>query len=104
MDIAVHHSRRTTHPVPGKGRRIGIRVSSLPATAGEVIVMRLMDVSEQLLSLDELGFSEEDDLARALIHRPAGMIVLRADELGQDVVALRGAGGAQHGVAQSRDA
>ncbi len=78
MDIAVHQQPQDGHILfQAKGRRIDIRVSSLPATAGEVIVMRLMDVSEQLLSLDELGFSEEDTACfRALIHRPAGMIVL----------------------------
>ena len=78
MDIAVHQQPQDGHILfQAKGRRIDIRVSSLPATAGEVIVMRLMDVSEQLLSLDELGFSKEDMACfRALIHRPAGMIVL----------------------------
>lgn len=78
MDIAVHQQPQDGHILfQAKGRRIDIRVSSLPATAGEVIVMRLMDVSEQLLSLDELGFSKEDTACfRELIHRPAGMIVL----------------------------
>ena len=78
MDIAVHQQPQDGHILfQSKGRRIDIRVSSLPASAGEVIVMRLMDVSAQLFSLDELGFSKEDTaLLRELIHRPAGMIVL----------------------------
>ena len=60
MDIAVHQQPQDGHILfQSKGRRIDIRVSSLPASAGEVIVMRLMDVSAQLFSLDELGFSAE---------------------------------------------
>ena len=78
MDIAVHQQPQDGHILfQPKGRRIDIRVSSLPASAGEVIVMRLMDVSAQLFSLDELGFSAKDTaVLRELIHRPAGMIVL----------------------------
>lgn len=78
MDIAVHQQPQDGHILfQPKGRRIDIRVSSLPASSGEVIVMRLMDVSAQLFSLDELGFSAKDTaVLRELIHRPAGMIVL----------------------------
>lgn len=78
MDIAVHQQPQDGHILfRPEGRRIDIRVSSLPASAGEVIVMRLMDVSARLFSLDELGFSPEDTVRlRELIHRPAGMIVL----------------------------
>lgn len=78
MDIAVHQQPQDGHILfQPKDRRIDIRVSSLPASAGEVIVMRLMDVSARLFSLDELGFSAEDTATlRELIHRPAGMIVL----------------------------
>lgn len=54
-----------------------IRVSSLPAAHGEVVVMRLMNMAEKLLSIDELGFSKTDAKKfRELIHRPAGMMVL----------------------------
>lgn len=78
MDIAVHQQPQDGHILfQPRGRRIDIRVSSLPASSGEVIVMRLMDVSAQLFSLDELGFSKKDTATlRELIHRPAGMIVL----------------------------
>jgi general secretion pathway protein E len=41
------------------GRDVDIRVSILPTTHGEKIVMRLLDTSKVLLNLDQLGFSEK---------------------------------------------
>jgi len=38
------------------GRPVDVRVSSLPAVNGEVLVLRLLDKSQGILSLDELGF------------------------------------------------
>ncbi|MCQ2444694.1 MAG: Flp pilus assembly complex ATPase component TadA [Mailhella sp.] len=45
------------------GRQVGLRVSTLPTAFGERVVLRLLEKSERVLSLAELGLGE-DDLAR----------------------------------------
>ena len=58
-------------------REIDLRVSSLPTTFGEKIVMRVLDKASVVLDLARLGF-EEDDLARfkKTITTPYGMILV----------------------------
>ena len=60
-----------------EGRDIDIRVSSLPASNGESIVMRLLDKEKGLKELDELGF-DESDLKRfeVVIKRPHGILLV----------------------------
>ena len=59
-----------------QNREIDLRVSSLPTTFGEKIVMRVLDKGSVVLDLTRLGF-EEDDLARfkKTITTPYGMIL-----------------------------
>jgi len=59
-----------------QNREIDLRVSSLPTTFGEKIVMRVLDKGSIVLDLARLGF-EEDDLARfkKCITTPYGMIL-----------------------------
>jgi len=59
-----------------QNREIDLRVSSLPTTFGEKIVMRVLDKGSIVLDLTRLGF-EEDDLARfkKSITTPYGMIL-----------------------------
>ena len=59
------------------GRRVDIRVSTMPTVHGESIVMRLLDRSSVFLPLERLGFSA-DTLKRfeALIVRPHGIILV----------------------------
>ncbi|MCB9652581.1 MAG: type II secretion system ATPase GspE [Deltaproteobacteria bacterium] len=59
------------------GKEIDVRVSTIPATHGERIVMRILDRSSILLSLEDLGFSE-DTLKNYfnLISRPHGIILV----------------------------
>ena len=60
-----------------EGRDIDIRVSSLPATNGESIVMRLLDKEKGLKDLDELGFDEADlKHFEVLIKRPHGILLV----------------------------
>lgn len=64
-------------PLKIGGKDIDIRVSTVPATFGERIVMRLQDRSNVILSLEQLGFSQEnltkmDDL----IRRPYGIMLV----------------------------
>jgi type IV pilus assembly protein PilB len=60
-----------------QAREIDLRVSSLPTTFGEKIVMRVLDKASVVLDLARLGF-EEDDLARfkKTITTPYGMILV----------------------------
>lgn len=56
---------------------IDLRVSSLPTSHGESIVMRILDSSSVKLSIDWLGFSEPDrDTFIEMMHRPYGMVLV----------------------------
>jgi type IV pilus assembly protein PilB len=56
---------------------LDIRVSSLPATHGESIVMRLLDKKGGLLGLEEMGFHSSDyKRFKSLIKRPNGIILV----------------------------
>src|ERR1043166_803629 len=60
-----------------EGHEIDIRVSALPATHGESIVMRLLDKKAGLLGLEEMGFHSSDyKRFRSLIKRPNGIILV----------------------------
>ena len=59
------------------GRKIDMRVASIPIKYGETLVIRLMDVSEKLKNIDELGMSNKTEkLFRKLIHAPSGMFIV----------------------------
>ena len=58
-------------------RDIDIRVSVLPATQGESIVMRLLDKETLLLGMEHLGFHSSDfETFNRLIKRPNGIILV----------------------------
>src|SRR5712691_5080020 len=59
------------------GRRVDIRVSTIPTVHGESIVMRLLDRSSVFLPLERLGFMPQM-MARfeKLIQRPHGIILV----------------------------
>jgi general secretion pathway protein E len=58
-------------------KNIDLRVSSLPTAFGERVVMRLLDKSNVLLSLEQLGMSPRDlDLLMKLIKAPHGIILV----------------------------
>lgn len=52
------------------GRQAGLRVSTLPTSFGERVVLRLLEKSERVLSLTELGLSRE---ALQLMHSLVGI-------------------------------
>jgi general secretion pathway protein E len=59
------------------GRRVDIRVSTVPTIHGESIVMRLLDRSSVFLPFDKLGFSAQTAAAfDALIRRPHGILLV----------------------------
>jgi type IV pilus assembly protein PilB len=58
-------------------REIDVRVSGLPATHGESIVMRLLDKTTGLVSLERLGLMGEDAKRfRRVIKRPNGIFLV----------------------------
>jgi len=77
MDIA-----NTRVPQDGRftvrmdGKEINVRASTIPTIYGEHLVMRLLDMSSGIYSLEELGMSEEDQKKlKDAIKRPYGMIL-----------------------------
>ena len=59
------------------GKDIDVRVSTIPTAHGERVVMRILDRSSTLLSLDDLGFSKENKHnIEGLITRPHGIILV----------------------------
>jgi len=59
------------------GREIDIRVSTLPTSFGERVVMRLLDRSSTLLGLEELGMSGANlEALRRLVHQSHGIVLV----------------------------
>jgi general secretion pathway protein E len=60
-----------------QGRRVDIRVSTVPTVHGESIVMRLLDRSSVFLPLESLGFSPQiRGHFEAMIKRPHGILLV----------------------------
>jgi general secretion pathway protein E len=59
------------------GKDIDVRVSTIPTAHGERVVMRILDRSSVLLSLEDLGFDEQNyrNLS-SLIERPHGILLV----------------------------
>ncbi|ADO46191.1 type II secretion system protein E [Hydrogenobacter thermophilus TK-6] len=57
-------------------RDLDIRVSIVPTTFGERVVLRLLDKSGTMLTLQELGLSEEDlEKVKRLAQKPYGIVL-----------------------------
>jgi type II secretion system protein E len=60
-----------------QGRRVDIRVSTVPTVHGESIVMRLLDRTTIFLPLEHLGFAPEiETQIERLIRRPHGILLV----------------------------
>ena len=60
-----------------RGKSIDIRVASLPTIHGEKMVLRILDKSGALMSLEELGFSEDIlEVYSRSFHKPYGTIMV----------------------------
>src|SRR5213080_3229848 len=60
-----------------RGRRVDIRVSTIPTVHGESIVMRLLDRSSVFLALEKLGFAPGTlRHFESLIKRPHGIVLV----------------------------
>lgn len=59
------------------GRDIDLRVSCLPASHGESVVMRILDKQSVLLGIQDLGFMDDDYARfRSIIKRPNGLFLV----------------------------
>lgn len=59
------------------GRKIDIRVSTIPTVHGEQAVLRLLNQSQGIIPLKSLGMAEEiADQVEALVHQPHGIILV----------------------------
>ncbi len=59
------------------GKLVDVRVSTIPTSRGERIVMRLLDKAQVLLDLPDLGFDPAQlSLTESLIDRPDGIILV----------------------------
>ncbi len=55
------------------GREVDVRVSTLPSSYGERVVMRLLDKQVGRLNMTHLGLMQHDyDRLKQLVHRPHG--------------------------------
>jgi type IV pilus assembly protein PilB len=60
-----------------KGKQIDFRVSSLPVSMGEKVVMRVLDKEQGLISLDDLGVKGRNlEVITKSIAEPFGMILI----------------------------
>ena len=59
------------------GKKVDLRVSTVPTLYGESVVMRILDRSSILLSLEDLGFpSDKLSLFESLIRKPHGIVLV----------------------------
>ena len=59
------------------GRELDLRVSDIPTTHGESIVMRILDKSGVMLGISELGFFPDDqDTINRIINFPDGIFLV----------------------------
>jgi len=63
--------------VTANGKKIDLRVATLPTVWGEKIVMRILDNSTAMLTLSDLGFGQENyDVYSKSFAKPYGMILV----------------------------
>jgi len=60
-----------------KGRRLDLRISTLPTHFGEKVVIRVLDPRSTLITLDQLGFSERlAGCLKKILSMPQGMLLV----------------------------
>ncbi len=78
IDIA--EKRRPTDgriKIRALGREVDLRVSCLPATNGESVVMRILDKQSLLMGIQQLGFGDDDYAQfQGIIRRPNGILLV----------------------------
>jgi type IV pilus assembly protein PilB len=60
-----------------ENRRIEMRVSTLPVSHGEKVVMRVVDHARSIVSINDIGFYPEDlEKSKRYLERPQGIILV----------------------------
>lgn len=60
-----------------EGRRIDFRVSTFPTQFGEKVVMRILDRSKSVATIESLGFTPRDEKTiRSILERPYGIVLI----------------------------
>jgi Type II secretory pathway, ATPase PulE/Tfp pilus assembly pathway, ATPase PilB len=60
-----------------RGRRLDLRISTLPTHYGEKVVIRVLDPRSTLITLDQLGFSERlSECLKNILAMPQGMLLV----------------------------
>jgi len=58
-------------------RKVDFRVSSLPTIHGENVVLRILDKSQALVTIDKLGYTEHNfNLIKKMVLKPEGIIIV----------------------------
>ena len=78
MDLSEHRIPQDGRiRIAAMGRELDLRVSNIPATHGESIVMRILDKSSVMLGISELGFFQDDqDMIMKIINFPDGIFLV----------------------------
>lgn len=78
MDIAERRLPQDGHArLMRENRTIDLRISVIPTTNGESVVIRILDKAVGVKPLDELGFSDTElELIKQSLARPHGMILV----------------------------
>jgi general secretion pathway protein E len=78
LDIANRHSPQDGHTSVRVGnRKVDIRFSCVPTVYGERLVMRLLDQTQNKLSLDQIGMATDMQATLLeLINRPTGIMLV----------------------------
>ncbi len=78
MDLSEHRIPQDGRiQIAAMGRDLDLRVSDVPTTHGESIVMRILDKSSVMLGIPELGFMTDDqELIAHIINLPDGIFLV----------------------------
>jgi type II secretory ATPase GspE/PulE/Tfp pilus assembly ATPase PilB-like protein len=58
-------------------RKVDFRASSLPTIHGENVVLRILDKSQTLVTIDKLGYTEHNyNLIKRMVQKPEGVIIV----------------------------
>ncbi len=58
-------------------RKVDFRASSLPTIHGENVVLRILDKSQTLVTIDKLGYTQHNyDLIKRMVLKPEGVIIV----------------------------
>ncbi len=78
MDIAEHRLPQDgAHHLSVEGRKVDLRISTIPVLEGENVVIRILDPKRGLRTLSSIGFREADELGfREMLQQKSGLILV----------------------------